>query len=81
MIRVLFFARLREVLGCESLELPCDFYDLGGLRQALMARGPDWQEFLAPGTSLGAVNQTLAKDDVPLQDGDEVAFFPPVTGG
>ncbi|MDF2177020.1 molybdopterin synthase sulfur carrier subunit [Aliiglaciecola sp. CAU 1673] len=81
MIKVLFFARLREVLGCESLELPAQFPDMGSLRQTLMSRGQDWQEFLAPGATLGAVNQTLATDDTPLQDGDEVAFFPPVTGG
>lgn len=81
MIKVLFFARLREVLGCSALDLPAHHADVGSLRRALMARGGSWTEELAPGISLCAVNQTLADDRVCLRDGDEVAFFPPVTGG
>ena len=84
MITVLYFARLREALGTgsETLALPSDVRDLEGLRALLVARGGVWERELAPSKPVRAsVNQTMAVGDVPLADGDEVAFFPPVTGG
>ena len=82
MISVLFFAQLREQLQCEklSLELPADS-KVAGLREKLIEHHPAWREFLASDTLLFSVNQTLVKASYPIQDGDEVAFFPPVTGG
>jgi molybdopterin synthase sulfur carrier subunit len=56
--------------------------DLEGLRALLIARGGAWREELAPSKPVrAAINQAMAHGDSPLADGDEVAFFPPVTGG
>jgi molybdopterin synthase sulfur carrier subunit len=84
MITVLYFARLREALGqgSERIELPLNVRDLEGLRALLVARGGAWEQELAPSKPVrAAVNQAMAFGDAPLSDGDEVAFFPPVTGG
>lgn len=84
MIRILYFASLRERLdsGGESLELPAGITQLGQLASLLAARGPVWADVFAGRLPLMmAVNQSAARPDSPLQDGDEVAFFPPVTGG
>jgi molybdopterin synthase sulfur carrier subunit len=84
MITVLYFARLRETLGTgsEQIALPADVRDLEGLRAMLVARGGAWEQALAPGKPVrAAVNQAMAVGDMSVADGDEVAFFPPVTGG
>lgn len=81
MIEVLFFAQLREQMGRDKLSLQNAFADIGALRQYLMAQHREWQNYLAPANSLAAVNQCLVDDNHPLHAGDEVAFFPPVTGG
>jgi molybdopterin synthase sulfur carrier subunit len=84
MINVLYFARLREALGTgsERMALPQGVRDLDGLRAALVARGGAWAQELAGNRSLrAAVNQSMASGDTSIADGDEIAFFPPVTGG
>ena len=84
MISVLYFARLRETLGTgsESIALPAGVRDVEGLRALLVARGGEWGHELAAGRAVrAAVNQAMAHGDTPLTDGDEIAFFPPVTGG
>ena len=84
MIKVLFFARLREQLQCSTLEVKFDpaTNTLGALQQRLMDRGgPAWEENLGAENVVRAVNQETAELDQVLADGDEVAFFPPVTGG
>ena len=84
MITVLYFARLREVLGTgsEQIALPQGVRDLDGLRALLVARGGAWAAELAGNKALrAAVNQNMASGGAPVADGDEVAFFPPVTGG
>lgn len=83
-IRVLFFARIREQLDCSSMEL--DWNDsvrgIEGLRSALIARGgSQWDAVLSQDNIICAVNQQVVTSDIELSDGDEVAFFPPVTGG
>jgi len=83
-IEVLYFARLREVFGREreQVELPGNVQDVGGLTAWLRSRGETWERELAPGRPVRiAVNQDMAAADTPVGDGDEVAFFPPVTGG
>jgi molybdopterin synthase sulfur carrier subunit len=83
-VKVLFFASLREQLGTsvEEIELPDSASTVNGLRTHLMRRGDAWQRLLAEGRNLKvAVNQDLAGAAAPLHPGDEVAFFPPVTGG
>jgi molybdopterin synthase sulfur carrier subunit len=82
-VTVLYFARLRQSLGLaiERLELTPDTC-VGGLRERLCARGGAWSEELAPDRAVCiAVNQEIAEPGAALRDGDEVAFFPPVTGG
>ena len=84
MVTVLYFASLREALGksSEQIALPATVRDLEGLRALLVARGGVWEQVLAPSTPVrAAVNQSMAVGDTALADGDEVAFFPPVTGG
>ncbi|MGY3942603.1 molybdopterin synthase sulfur carrier subunit [Aeromonas tecta] len=81
MIKVLFFAQVRELVGCDELSLPCDYACAEDLRRALSERGDKWALALEAGKLLVAVNQTLVPLTAALADGDEVAFFPPVTGG
>lgn len=81
MIKVLFFAQVRELTGTSELTLPEAYSDVAALRAALAQRSDRWALALEPGRLLAAVNQTLVPMTHPLQAGDEVAFFPPVTGG
>jgi molybdopterin synthase sulfur carrier subunit len=82
MIRVQYFARYREALGLdgEQLSNTQDFATLDDLRLHLLARGGVW-EVLAEQNLMCARNQELCSLDEPLAEGDEVAFFPTVTGG
>jgi molybdopterin synthase sulfur carrier subunit len=83
-VRVLFFASLRERLGTpsEELELPASVSTVGSLRQHLQSRGGAWGEVFAPARNVrAAVNQAMAQPAAAIKPGDEVAFFPPVTGG
>lgn len=81
MIKVLFFAQVRELTGTDALDLPADFSTVESLRQHLATKSDRWALALEDGKLLAAVNQTLVSFDHPLTAGDEVAFFPPVTGG
>ena len=81
MIKVLFFAQVRELVGTDSLTLAADYPDVAALRTALSQQGERWALALDSERLLAAVNQTLRPMTHPLQDGDEVAFFTPVTGG
>ncbi|MCW3149959.1 MoaD/ThiS family protein [Stutzerimonas stutzeri] len=82
MICVQFYARYREALGLEAerLEWRAAFARVDDLRQYLLARGDAW-EVLGEQNLMCARNQELCSLDEPLVDGDEVAFFPTVTGG
>jgi molybdopterin synthase sulfur carrier subunit len=82
-IRVLYFAGLREALGqsAEELVLPDDVCNVGALRARLCARGGVWSALESNANLRVAVNQKMADTGVQVHDGDEVAFFPPVTGG
>lgn len=81
MINVLFFAQVRELVGTDSLALTPEFATVEAVRQHLAALEGRWSLALEEGKLLAAVNQTLVSFDHPVVDGDEVAFFPPVTGG
>lgn len=82
MISLRFFASL-----CEKVGSPGEQFELNGiagvieLRQALAARGGRWLALTEDHSLLVAINQEIVETDAPLKDGDEVAFFPPVTGG
>ena len=83
-VTVLFFAALREQLGRprEELELPAGVSTVGALRDHLRARGGTWADAFAPNRAVrAAVNQHMAQPAAAIKTGDEVAFFPPVTGG
>lgn len=83
-IRLLYFARLREAFGLdrETLALDIPAPTLADLLTFLRARGGIWSEELAEGRAYRmAVNQDIAGSDTPLREQDEVAIFPPVTGG
>jgi molybdopterin synthase sulfur carrier subunit len=81
-IRIRYFASLRETLGAgEELELPGPL-TVAALRDHLVERGGAHAERLGGSRPVRcAVNQTLADDAEHVEDGAEVAFFPPVTGG
>jgi molybdopterin synthase sulfur carrier subunit len=84
MVTVLFFASLRESLGTarELVPLAAPNATVSMLVDALRARDGAWGEAFGPGrTWRVAVNQHMAHLATPLKAGDEVAFFPPVTGG
>ena len=83
-VRVLYFAGLREKLGssAEELELAPGATTVGGLLAQLRTRGGAWSEALAEGKPIrAAVNQNMVAPGGVVKAGDEVAFFPPVTGG
>lgn len=84
MIRILYFARVREELELAEEEIPWSqqICDVSALIGALCReRGERWQQVLGQPNLLFSVNQSLADMDHPIREGDEVAFFPPVTGG
>ena len=77
-----YFAALREALGGQETVQIIAGTTLGALRDQLIATSPRHAEALRRGRSLrSAVNQSLADEAAVLEDGVEVAFFPPVTGG
>ncbi|MET1114275.1 MAG: molybdopterin converting factor subunit 1 [Comamonas sp.] len=81
-ITVRYFASIREALGTGSESCTTTAATLGALRDELIARGGAFSPALARGKAVRmAHNQLLSNEDAPLAAGDEVAFFPPVTGG
>ena len=83
-IQLRFFASMREKLGCseELVDLPEQINTVGEVRQYLIARGGVWSEVLAEGRALRmAYNLEMTGTETLIEDGAEVAFFPPVTGG
>jgi sulfur-carrier protein len=81
-VRLKFFASLREKLGAEgSLSLPPGS-TVRDARAALVALGEPHASALAPGRAVrAALNQKLCAESTAVSNGDELAFFPPVTGG
>ena len=81
MIKVLYFARLREELNAASESID-SVADMRSLVSLLYSRGGAWTDiFGGDQLVMMSVNQQMADLDTALADGDEVAFFPPVTGG
>lgn len=81
MIKVLFFAQTRELVGMDELTVDGQFETVEALRAHLASQEGKWDLALEPGKLLTAVNQSIVPLDHALVEGDEVAFFPPVTGG
>jgi molybdopterin synthase sulfur carrier subunit len=81
-LKVLYFASIREKVERGSEEIDAAVSNVAELREHLRARGGAWAEALAEGKLLRtAVNQDMVQGTAKLKAGDEVAFFPPVTGG
>lgn len=82
MIRVVFLAQLREQLGVAEMDISASqIKNLDELKRQLTLQNPSWERLLLSSKILVAVNHAYAKGNQILVDGDEVAFFPPVTGG
>lgn len=84
-ITLKYFAGVREAIGWSDQAWPADVdvpATAGEVRQALVAMGPPWAQALATDQVLRiAVNHVIVDPDHSVCAGDEVAFFPPVTGG
>lgn len=83
-MRILYFAWLRQRTGTgeETVEPPSEVHDVAGLIDWLRTRGPGYAEALRDTSSIRiAVNQEFAGMDAAVKAGDEVALFPPMTGG
>ena len=81
-VTVRYFAALREALGAQEAVQLSQGATLGALREHLIASSPRHADALRRGRALRcALNQVLADESARLEEGAEVAFFPPVTGG
>ena len=82
MIKVVFFAALREQLNCSELEISSEeVTTIAALKTQLASKDDTWQKVFTSNTLLSAVNHDMVNDEQLIKSGDEVAFFPPVTGG
>ena len=83
-IKILYFARIKESVNysTEDIVLPADVSNINTLKNYLAGRGEVWADlFNGKQTIRAAINHELVDDMMEINDGDEVAFFPPVTGG
>lgn len=83
-IKVLYFARIKESVNysTEDIVLPADVNTVVALKMLLAERGEVWADlFSGKQVVRAAINHELVDDMMALKDGDEVAFFPPITGG
>ncbi|OCG23856.1 molybdopterin synthase sulfur carrier subunit [Gilliamella sp. wkB108] len=81
MNKIIFFAQIRELIGVESIMFDAKTLSVSHLLDQLSQRGDKWLLALKEATVLCAVNQVLVDSQYIIQIGDEIAFFPPVTGG
>ncbi|GAB7219632.1 molybdopterin synthase sulfur carrier subunit [Vibrio comitans] len=81
MIKIVFFAQVRELVGEDEVTIDSTETSVDAIRQQLIERGDKWALALESGKLLAAVNHTMVPLDTTVKSGDEVAFFPPVTGG
>jgi molybdopterin synthase sulfur carrier subunit len=83
-ISIRFFASLKETLKTDRLEedVPGTVKTIGDLRDYLSLKDPQWGEAFAPHKNIRAAQDlVMVSLQTPIQEGAEIAFFPPVTGG
>jgi sulfur-carrier protein len=83
-IKVLYFARIKEAVNysSEDIDLPQEVLNITLLKNWLSLRGELWETlFSGKQVVRAAINHELVDDLATFKEGDEVAFFPPVTGG
>ncbi|OZG71975.1 molybdopterin converting factor subunit 1 [Hahella sp. CCB-MM4] len=82
MVKILFFARLREAMGCAEMEIAWNGDgSVNDVKDLICQQLPQAKAVFEQGKVLCAVNQDMVKAEHAVLDGDEIAFFPPVTGG
>lgn len=82
MIKVVFFAALREQLACSELMVNDEnITTVADLKHQLATKNEQWHALFSHSSLLSAVNHELVDSEEQIKSGDEVAFFPPVTGG
>lgn len=82
MIKVVFFAALREQLNCSELSLSSQqCTTIAEVKAELAGKDDKWRTIFANNSLLSAVNHDMVSSEQAIKSGDEVAFFPPVTGG
>lgn len=81
MIKVVFFAQVRELVGVDEVTVEEQTTTVDAIREQLMQKGGKWELALESGKLLAAINHTMVPLTTEVKSGDEVAFFPPVTGG
>ena len=83
-VKLFYFARVREAIGVdrEELDLASDIKTVSDLIEVLKGRGSHWQDMFSMSTTFRmAVNQEMVEATHKFNANDEVAFFPPITGG
>jgi len=83
-VKLFYFARVREAIGVdrEELDLASDIKTVSDLIEVLKSRGSHWQDMFSMSTTFRmAVNQVMVEATHKINANDEVAFFPPITGG
>jgi sulfur-carrier protein len=80
-LTIKYFASVREALGTDSEAVATHASTVAGLRAELMAKGEPYASALGNPRLRAAVNHAMVVESASLSSGDEVAFFPPVTGG
>ncbi len=81
-MNILFFAQLREQLGCSELTLEIEHpVSIKAIKQQLVDSHPHWKPFFEETQLLNVKNQTLVDSLTLIDNSDELAFIPPVTGG
>ncbi len=83
-VKLFYFAKVREAIGIdrEELDLGSNIKTVSDLIEMLKGRGSHWQDLFSMSTTFRmAVNQEMVEATHKISANDEVAFFPPITGG
>jgi len=82
MIKVNFFAALRETLDCDEIQLNVSkSLSVQQAKALIVELHPKWESHFKNNSLLAAINHEMADDTSMVNPNDELAFFPPVTGG